>query len=92
MITIPDWLPEYLERSELLRTLVDKLLAGQSDQSIAKYFEVPAEVIMLARKKWRLFRVDDGECPHCGEPGFKETCHSQRCISNWVLPDPKKKR
>ena len=45
-VSFPDWLPPYLERSELLRKLADWLKAGKSDYDIARMLGIqPQEKI-----------------------------------------------
>lgn len=81
----PDWLPEYLEHSEILTNLVARLKQGKTDEEIAKQFGVSEERIYNERCRWHLFRC--GECPTCGCKEYKDNkCPSSRCLTNWILP------
>ena len=80
-ITYPKWLQPYLERSEILRALVQKCEAGDTDAKIARGWDAPEEDIYGLRRHWSIFR--DDECPVCGSKEYDgETCENEHCISN----------
>ena len=86
-VTFPDWLPPYLERSEILGKLANWLKEGKSDEDIARMWNSTAEKVHDLRTHWSMIR--DGECPHCGDKRYdwdKKECPNRRCITNWYIP------
>ncbi len=84
------YLDAYLKNNEVFRTLVDKLQAGKTDVEIAQGWDTTAENIANERRRWGIYR--DNECPQCGSDHYAKVCENPRCITNWIIPEPIRKK